>query len=361
MSDIFPTLQMESVGEAELGAVTRADLEFEVVHPPMDDEPVLRITNLLMQPRRRMRGMLAPSSYWRTLFDAGKVMTRPSAAVRNVLLASTKKSTQSTWAHHYFILDQAKRLHEVAHQDVRRTIEAYQAPLSPSEGAFGPFLVELTANTAETDLDALLAKFRQSLAPLVIDVGPLPPLKTSASIGAVIIRDAPTPEERATARREAILAQARAESWPESDTVGLLLGSATPAAGRQRATRMRASGELLGLWSPGEKTFYHPRIQFMPGGNLHPKWPELLAALANATNLSAETDRNGWSRYGWLSTPRGSLSERDLAEAASEDGIAPDEAHLSAAPRTPLEVFAVNPDAAIQWIQAQAEAARDRR
>lgn len=358
MSDIYPCLALELDGGRLLGALTRTDLEFEARHPNLDLEPTLRITRLLPTSRGKASAMFV-DRLWSMLFDAGAVVTQPSEAMHTVLLHSTRSAHAATF-HRYFILDQLRRLHAVEAAELPNAIKAWEAPLH-DEDSFGPFLVELAATPAATDLDTLLAKFRHALRPLVINVGPVPPMKTEAHIGAVVIADAPTPEQRATARREAILDQARAEAWPESDTVGRLLGSATPAAGRQRATRLRASGELLGLWSPGEKTYYHPRVQFLPDGRVHPQWQEFLSALATVPHMTPGDDPNGWGRYSWLTTPRGSLSERDLAEAASPDGIAPNEATLSRMPRTPLEVFASDPAAVITWVRAQAEAARDRR
>ena len=159
--------------------------------------------------------------------------------------------------------------------------------------------------------------------------------------------DALTPEQRAAARREAVLAQARAENWPTSDAVDQMMGSTTAANGRRRAKYMRDAGELLGIWSAAERAFYHPPLQFLPNGHVHPKWSLLLAALGAIPRLTPIEDPSGWGRFGWLTQLRGSLSERDLAESASPDGVAENEAQLSRDPRTPASVFMVDPNAVI--------------
>jgi hypothetical protein len=171
--------------------------------------------------------------------------------------------------------------------------------------------------------------------------------------------EALTPEQLATARREANLVRARAEKWPKSDVVDQMMGSPPATDGRRRTHDMRAGGELLGIWSDAEQTFYYPLFQFLPDGCVHPKWPLLLTALCAIPTLSPMEDPTGWGRFGWLTQLRGALSERDLAESASMDGVAPNEAQLSRKPRTPAEVFNVDPDAVIDLARTDARTLRD--
>ena len=139
-----------------------------------------------------------------------------------------------------------------------------------------------------------------------------------------------------------------------------MLGSASPAAGRQRATRERAAGKLFGLWSAGERTFYHPRFQFLPDGRVHPKLPELLEALAQIPSYAPDQDPGGWGRIVWLYGSSPSLSERSVAEAGAADGIAPNESDLDTQPRTSAEVFPTHPDSVIALARAEAAALYDR-
>ncbi|MCK9366595.1 MAG: hypothetical protein M0P72_05550 [Metallibacterium scheffleri] len=103
-----------------------------------------------------------------------------------------------------------------------------------------------------------------------------------------------------------------------------------------------------------------PRFQFLPDGRVHPKLPELLEALAQIPSYSPDQDPGGWGRMAWLYGSTAFLSERTLAEEASEDGIAPNEADLDTAARTPAEVFPIDPDAVIALARAEAAALHDR-
>ena len=67
-----------------------------------------------------------------------------------------------------------------------------------------------------------------------------------------------------------------------------------------------------------------------------------------------------WSVFNQRQHSSALLSERALAEEASEDGIAPNEADLDTAARTPAEVFPINPDAVIALARAEAAALHDR-
>ena len=93
---------------------------------------------------------------------------------------------------------------------------------------------------------------------------------------------------------------------------------------------------------------------------MHPKLPELLEALAQIPSYEPDQDPGGWGRIAWIYGSSALLSERALAEEASEDGIAPNEADLDTAARTPAEVFPINPDAVIALARAEAAALHDR-
>lgn len=170
------------------------------------------------------------------------------------------------------------------------------------------------------------------------------------------VEPATDPSPPAVATRDALLAL----GWPASREVGIRLGSA-PEAAEQRASRERAGGRLLGAWDTSRNRFVHPPFQFLPDGRLHPRLAELLAALADLPGLNPAEDRGGWGRTFWLYQPRGSLSERSVAEAgtwgapdANWDAIDA----LPDAPRTPAEVFVNHPDAVIALVRMDAGAGR---
>lgn len=168
----------------------------------------------------------------------------------------------------------------------------------------------------------------------------------------------PSPEERAAAARDRILGQARQEHWPRSADVGRALGDTHDVAARARAHRMRDAGELLGLWSPDEQSFYYPPFQFGRDGRPRPRLTEFLAALGGLPTYSPSEDPSGWGRMDWLLQRRSSLSELGVAEGRSVDGIAPDEDHLSRSARAPVEVFPLDPEAVIATARADAAEAR---
>lgn len=174
------------------------------------------------------------------------------------------------------------------------------------------------------------------------------------SISASVASRAIPPEQQAAVSRARILAKARTDHWPRSEDVGRAYASPSEAAARQRATRMRAAGELFGIWTPNDRAFYHPPFQFIPDGRVNPALHDLLTALAEIPTYAAAEDESGWGRIDWLLQPRWDLSERNLAYAQSTGGDVPDDEHLSSAARAPVDVFPLNAAAVIAAAHADA-------
>lgn len=148
-------------------------------------------------------------------------------------------------------------------------------------------------------------------------------------------------------RRETMLARARQEAWPDSITVGLQLGGATPSEANQLAALERAGGRVLGIWSSLEQTFYHPRFQFLPCGAIHPRINALLAALAENPALAQAGDPGGWQRLDWLTQPRAALSARNLRRDQPRHGASTGSGNDDA--RAAIDVFPANPVAVIAF------------
>ncbi len=349
-ASVYPTMVLTKTREPAQGIVTFAEIEREVQQPSANDL-LARAIFLTAKPHPRDPALFG-NSIWSSLKEALRVIVEPSPPVRSTLQKSfANKRTSRAW----YILEKGRALQLVPDIDVPKTVAVWDKlhDLRPT------FLLELSDDQPEANLDAWLAVMRQSMA-----IRP-DALTTTSTISADVhvgpVPAPPTPEQLAMARRDAMLARARDEAWPESDAVGRMLGSSSPAAGRQRATRERAAGTLFGLWSAGERTFYHPRFQFLPDGRMHPKMPELLAALAQIPTYAPEQDPGGWGRIAWLYGSSQSLSERSVAEAGADDGVAPNESELDTTPRTPAEVFQTHPEAVIALACDEAAAIRDRR
>lgn len=154
-------------------------------------------------------------------------------------------------------------------------------------------------------------------------------------------------EQAAMARRDALLARARAraESWPTSAKLGKTIPSVTESGGRLNATRERRRGRLFGVRETGKMSYFYLRFQFLNDGRVPRKLPRLLAALARNPQLTHRADPSGWGRLGWLYQPRRSLSVFSVAEDRVEDGIADDA--LDSEARAPAEVFQSDPDAVV--------------
>lgn len=356
---IYPTVEIEGLFEnPSFGFVSKTELDFEARHPsPAAGGSRVRLVNLSAKPRGHAKALFASDS-WTAFASAIETFTTPTAAVKALLNRVSGKASARRPI--YLFVDDRQQLREVDAVDVAKVIEKWST--TPSEDHKGSFLVEYHPSQVNNDFEAVITHLWNSLV-----VRPAPAVVTaSAHIGGVLItpRKAEaiesTPEQLAIARRDALLERARAERWPDSDTVGQQLGSSNATAGRTRAARLRKAGELLGVWSAADRTFYHPRFQLLETGQVHTKIPELLQALASIPTFAAGSDVNGWGRLDWLYTPRGALSERSIAEAASEDGIAPNEAALSAEARTPADVFPGAPDAVIALAHDDAEVIRGR-
>lgn len=127
-----------------------------------------------------------------------------------------------------------------------------------------------------------------------------------------------------------------ARGWPTSVEVGKANGSGSSTNPAQWANDRRDAGELLGAWSPQERTYRHPDFQFDRHGRLKPAVKELLAALAEHADLTAEADKTGWHRVFWMyGTVRG---------LADKDG----------SPRSAAELFAQHPKMVIAFARKDA-------
>ncbi len=169
-----------------------------------------------------------------------------------------------------------------------------------------------------------------------------------------------SPTEAAIARRDALLARAHEEHWPDSAAAGRLLGSANDVGGKQKASDERIAQRLLGVWSVPDHTFYYPPLQFTDDGKVKAEFIALLQALAENPALTHEQDANGWNRLSWLTRRRVELSDRSLAEDAAPEGVPESEAALDESARTPEAVFAFNPEAVIALAREDAEAVHGR-
>jgi len=158
------------------------------------------------------------------------------------------------------------------------------------------------------------------------------------------------PKELAIRWRDALLGVAKHEAWPTSEVLRMRL-ACTP----EQLTHERATGRLLGIWSDEEHTYYYPALQFSKDGSVHPQLSELLSTLGTMPSFAPSQDPGGWQRLEWLYQPRGGLSERSVAERASDGGIAPNESSLAATARTPAEVFPIDASAVIALAYEDAE------
>lgn len=347
MHAVFATLELARNGARALGTTTRAGIEGDVYDPSATDT-LLRVVNLSARPRKAATAMFA-DDVWSGIWDVARAIAEPTPTVAHLLRTVQRERS-------WLILEPNKHVRLVAPSKVRDTVAAWEL-MHRTTGADDAFLLEL-AGAVDSDLEGFLAQMHQALV-----INPAPAIVYSSVSGpTVLITDSPlplTPEQAAIARRDALLARARAEAWPESGVVGQQLGSTTEEAGRQRATRERQAGRLFGVRPPGERTFVHPRFQFLPDGRAHPQLPDLLTALSTNPDLTDATDPAGWGRLGWLYQPRPSLSVRSLAEDRSPDGVADDT--LDARGRTPAEVFPTDPDAVVARAREDAEVVSGRR
>ncbi|MBQ4855884.1 hypothetical protein IMW82_14535 [Rhodanobacter sp. B2A1Ga4] len=347
MNAVFATLELERSGAPAFGTITRAAIETDVFDLSATDT-LLRVVNLSARPRKPATATFG-EGVWSGILAAARAIADPTPKVAQLLRHAAHERA-------WLIVEPNKQVRLVAPSSVRETVAAWE--LFPSQpDSNDVFLLEL-AGAVESDMEDLLARMHQAL---VITTAPAT-IHTSVSGPTVLITDSVlplTPEQAAIARRDALLARARSEEWPESGVVGQQLGSSNEEAGRQRATRDRAAGRLFGVRPPGERTFLHPRFQFLPDGRVHSKLPDLLAALATNPELTEATDPAGWGRLGWLYQPRRSLSVRSLAEERAPDGVADDS--LDDRGRTPAEVFPTDPQAVVALAIEDAEVVSGRR
>lgn len=229
-------------------------------------------------------------------------------------------------------------------------------------------LMELHRHTVEQDLAHTLKTLRSALAHA------LEPLRTHFfSVGKFGVTGAAASEAHAQEgpvelRRDELLKL----GWPTSKELSELAGSKS-ANRAQWAKDRRDAGQLLGVWSPAERTYRHPDFQFDEFGRPSPAVFELLSVLKKKPQFSPADDPSGWRRAFWLYQPRRDLSRAVLAvaEADSLQGIEPEAAMAllregladrsadRIAPRSPAEVFRENPDAVIVVAQRDVVAAHD--
>jgi hypothetical protein len=105
-----------------------------------------------------------------------------------------------------------------------------------------------------------------------------------------------------------------AKGWPDGKRVAEMAGTTVRKNPAQYATRLRASGALLGVWDAPERTFRHPDFQFDAHGQLRSEVAELLALLPGA-----DDDRGGWRRAFWLYSPHAQLGNETPAAVFPRD------------------------------------------
>ena len=142
--------------------------------------------------------------------------------------------------------------------------------------------------------------------------------------------------------RETFLAQ----NWPDSETIGRILGRTADTGEESEASSYRENEDnlMFGVWVGRDRGGYrYPPFQLLKGGLVHPKLSELMEALARQPDLHPRHDKSGWERAFWLCQPRGHLSMQALAlRAAKFREVSEDPQRFAALPndaRTPAEVF----------------------
>ena len=360
MSEAYPILEAGPLRGTSMGTIERLS---DLAPATVTATDSLRVISIGWESRAQGSPRLFKTAVWDTIVRAAQAMTRPSAAVRKLLMADLANA-RSGPARFFYVLEQNRRVRSIPLEDFATTAHAWKDLNSI-------FLLEINAADAarvRSDVDQWLHGFDQVIAPLTV---PMPPLtgrvETNASVQILETTHAPSrnegaepPVAAALGRRDALLARAHDERWPDSAAAGRLLGSSSDAGGKQKASRERAARRLLGVWSAPDRTFYHPPFQFTDGGTVRPEFIELLQALAENPALTHEQDANGWNRLSWLTRRRTELSARGLAEDAAADGVPEHEDTLDDTARTPETVFAFDPEAVIALAREDAEAAHGR-
>lgn len=269
------------------------------------------------------------------------------------------RKQQSRKQQYWFLWEAKNRLTEVKQEDVHRLDEIAAHCLVGTNRSGKTFPKSLVAITAAEDS---LANVDKLIARLVrrVELVTAPPRMGQGQGFAptLVIGNAHDPNDDAEALsfRESLLAL----HWPDSKTVGRQLGS-TGTGVEARVSRERADGTLFGVWAGRARGGYqHPTFQFLPSGSPHPRLPDLLDALARRPDLTPAADRSGWERAFWLYQPRGRLSEQALAmRAAAPEQFRADPERFAAlpdSPRTPADVFQLDPQAVIDLARDDAAA-----
>lgn len=354
-ADSFPVLEAAPArGEPFFGTIDARD----ALTPGaggMIGADSLRVISLGRESRVQGSNKLVRTTFINAIARVARTLTRPSAPVHRQLLMDLS-AYPSGPARLCYVMDSTHAVRRVLPSAFANTVRASQAFTDV-------FLFEIdTVDAAHVHahFDDWLRSFDALLAPWDANAQ-----LTTADIPVVIheIPDparSPSPITAAIDRRDALLARARAEGWPDSAAAGRLLGSSTDDGGKQKASRERAAGRLLGVWSTADRTFYHPRFQFSEAGAVTPAFVRLLETLAENPALTHAADANGWNRLAWLTRRRLELSERSLAEDAAPGGVPEDEDRLDNTARTPEEIFASAPEAVIRLAWEDAEAVRGR-
>lgn len=196
------------------------------------------------------------------------------------------------------------------------------------------FIVEVRC-PADAALSNVLDEFKKSVS-IYAD-----PIEVTASAHLGEVRIVPAPQTtNASANPAAAAAALREEllnlDWPTSEAVGRHNHSSAsnPA---QWAADKRASGELLGVWSPRDRTYRHPSFQFHDG-LLSKRVKALLTALSALPGFNDIDDAAGWRRAFWLYGAKDALASKDGRQR-----------------RTPAEVFPADPERVIALARAETE------
>lgn len=106
--------------------------------------------------------------------------------------------------------------------------------------------------------------------------------------------------------RQTLLAQ----NWPDAEAVERILGGRTDACAEFNANRQRGweGCRIFGVWAGRDRGGYrYPPFQFLEGGLVHPKLPELMDALAHRPDYAPTTTKVAGS------APSGSVSPVDAS------------------------------------------------
>ena len=260
-----------------------------------------------------------------------KALLWPSAASRaGKVLASTWDADAERHTLWFLFNGDHDPLRPLSVQEVEAVTEHWSR-LNPPRAT--DFLVEVR-RPAEAALTRVLDEFKKSVT-LYADPAEVTATAHAGAVRIVPAAQTPTAPADPAAAGAVLREELLALDWPTSETVGRYnhSGANNPA---QWAAAKRASGELLGVWSPRGRTYRHPGFQF-PQGLLSKRVKALLTALNALPGFNDVDDAGGWRRAFWLYGAKAAL--------AGKDGR----------PRTAAEVFPIDPERVIALARAEAE------